>query len=318
MFTDVTINMKHPTIPLTAAVVLSTIGAALQAQTSVVLFPTEDASIGYHDGYPSASTNYNSAVHYSGFAQPGTIGGTNAGRGIMDFDLSVIPSGSTILGAFLSLSALGPWAATGEVATVGHVGENSCTLRRITSAWSDNTVTWNTQPTNTSQNAVALAQSSYTMQNYLNINVTALVQDMVDDPNNSFGFMLMLDNESTTRGLIFHSSETTEPDKQPALLIIYGDCDGIGMAEQGDETGVFTVSPSICRSGATVLLDGAQDPGFIGSLSLYEQAGRLVHAEPISRWPYQFVVPALAEGVYTMSISGQRGERMDAVRLVVQ
>ncbi|MBK7269179.1 MAG: hypothetical protein IPI07_06610 [Flavobacteriales bacterium] len=104
------------TIAATLALLL--FGTQAHAQTSVVLSPTEDASLGYHDNFNSASTNYNSTIHYSAYAQPGAQGGINKGRGAMDFDLTGIPAGSTVLGAFLSLSAIGPFGV-GDVAAIG-------------------------------------------------------------------------------------------------------------------------------------------------------------------------------------------------------
>jgi hypothetical protein len=51
-----------------------------QAQT-YVLTPTKDASIGFHDSYNSANTNYGNAIHYSGFSQPGASGGRKCRNG---------------------------------------------------------------------------------------------------------------------------------------------------------------------------------------------------------------------------------------------
>ena len=84
--------------------------SSIYSQTSVVLYSTRDCPFAYHDNYNTANTNYNSAVHFSAFAQPGASGGVNAGRSVVEFDLSSIPTDSTVVGAFLSVSARGPWA----------------------------------------------------------------------------------------------------------------------------------------------------------------------------------------------------------------
>lgn len=203
-------------------------------QSIVQLLPVADASLGYHDNYNSANTNYNSAIHYSAFAQPGNNGGVNKGRGVMQFDLSVIPPNSTVLGAFLTLYASGP-VGVGAVSSVGHVGNNSSKLKRITSPWNASTVTWNTMPSFSSTNQTSLPSSTTELDDYLFVNVTALVQDMVDEPATSHGFMLQLDNETVTRGLFFFSSGASEPDKRPLLTIVYGECP--------DRTDIPTVIP---------------------------------------------------------------------------
>ena len=303
------------TIAATLALLL--FGTQAHAQTSVVLSPTEDASLGYHDNFNSASTNYNSTIHYSAYAQPGAQGGINKGRGAMDFDLTGIPAGSTVLGAFLSLSAIGPFGV-GDVAAIGHVGQNQSQLRRITSAWADNTVTWNTQPTTTALNDVLLDPSTYATENYLNINVTALVQDMIDDPNNSFGFMLQLVNETTSRGLAFHSSVAPDADKRPVLLVIYGDCSGEGIAEPVGEAHAFTISPNSTSPGATVRLDPDFAPNIPCTLSVIDAIGQTVLIDRVEHWPYELIVPAVAQGLYTVRLTAREGNVLGAAALVVR
>ncbi len=103
----------------------------------------------------------------------------------------------------------------------GHYGSNQSKLSRIATSWNENSVTWNTQPTVSALNETILNQSTAPNQDYLNINVTALVQDMVDNPNSSFGFRLELVNEVATANLSFCSSEFSNTSKQPSLVIEY-------------------------------------------------------------------------------------------------
>ncbi|MBK8339051.1 MAG: DNRLRE domain-containing protein [Flavobacteriales bacterium] len=307
--------MRQTIAPVLA---LMLFGTQAHAQTSVLLSPTEDASLGYHDNFNSANTNYNSTIHYSAFAQPGAQGGVNKARGAMDFDLTNIPAGSTILGAFLTLSGIGPFGSPGAVSTVGHVGPNECTLRRINSAWADNTVTWNSQPTSTTQNEVLLDPSTYATENYLNINVTTLVQDMIDDPANSHGFMLQLVNETTSRGLAFHSSLAPDADKRPVLLVIYGDCWGEGIADPGGEEHAFTISPNSTSPGATVRLDPDFAPNTPCEVSLIDAIGQTVKTEQMRQWPYDLIVPAVAQGIYTVRLASRDGNVLGTAPLVVR
>jgi len=158
------------------------------SQNTIVLTATRDLSIAYHDNYPTENTNYEGAFQTAGFVIPGYQGGINSNRGLIDFDLSDIPSGSTITSAKLNLYALGPGVITTTDLSNGHVGQNSSYLRRITSNWNANTATWNNAPSYTTSNQVTLAQSTSASQDYLDIDVAALVQDMIDNPTQSFGF----------------------------------------------------------------------------------------------------------------------------------
>ena len=55
----------------------------------------------------------------------------------------------------------------------------------------------------------------------MNINVTQLVQDMVNNPSSSFGFMISMQDTTIYRRLIFASSDNTNPSKHPMLLVKY-------------------------------------------------------------------------------------------------
>jgi len=94
-------------------------------------------------------------------------------------------------------------------------------LKRITTPWNENTVTWNTQPTTTTTNQVALAQSTAYSQDYCNINVDNLVQDMVNNPNSSFGVMLQLQNEVHFARMTFASAKHHNTALHPNITVKY-------------------------------------------------------------------------------------------------
>ncbi len=312
MYTTLPLRHCKPFVLFT----LACITHALNAQTSVLLPVTRDVALGYHDNYNTANTNYNTSIHFSAFSQPGNAGGVNKGRGLMDFDLSVIPSGSNILGAFLNLTAIGPFGV-GDVAEVGHVGPDQCKLKRVTEAWNDNTVTWNTQPATTDVNATALASSTHALQNYYSIDVTLLVQDMINDLANSHGFMLQLDNETPTRGLAFHSGLAEHAEQRPTLLVVYGQC-GVGMMELPNDLGDLQVFPNIASPGDVLVLD---KPGSIeqaGRLEVWDAAGRMAWTTPIGQWPLRWAVPALSPGVYTTMIRDRFARAIGSARVVLR
>jgi hypothetical protein len=160
-------------------------------------------------------TNYGTAPQNGAYCIPGASGGVNSNRALIHFDLSSLPSANNILSAKLNLYAMGP---AGTLS--GHTGtSNSAYLQRIITTWSDNTVTWNTAPASTSTNQVTLPVSTSATQDYLNIDVTALIKDMLNNSSTSFGFMLKLVNETTTNALLFYSIDCGNTAKFPVLQV---------------------------------------------------------------------------------------------------
>lgn len=148
------------------------------------------------------------------------IAWTNSGnlskiRSLIQFNLSSIPVNATVTDARLSLyhnntSSEGP-----------HSGGNASYLQRVTAAWVESTVTWNNQPPTTSSGQVTLSSSVSSTQDYVDINVTALVQDMVSNPATNFGFMLRLQTETIYKKLILASSDHITPALRPKLVVTY-------------------------------------------------------------------------------------------------
>lgn len=143
---------------------------------------------------------------------PGTI------RSLVQFDYSQIPAGAQILNAELSLYAIDSQVGHGQHSTLS--GSNSAWIERITSPWNESTVSWNTQPATTTLNRVALTASVSQTQNYTGIDVTNLVEDMLNSSSN-FGFMIKLQTEEYYRRLNFCSSDHTNGLLRPKLIISY-------------------------------------------------------------------------------------------------
>jgi hypothetical protein len=76
-------------------------------------------------------------------------------------------------------------------------------------------------PSVSTGNQAYLPASTSVTQDYININVTALVQDMVTNPATNYGLMLQLVTEQFYRKLIFASSDNADPAKHPLLEICY-------------------------------------------------------------------------------------------------
>jgi hypothetical protein len=150
-----------------------------------------------------------------------TQGGTPwTARSLIEFDLSSVPMGSTIISAFLSLYN-NPQSPNnfGEHSSLS--GPNTCWLLRMTEEWDEHTVTWNNQPATTWLHQVTLHKEISPHHDYENIIVTQLVQDMVDDPENGHGFLFRLITEQYYRCMIFGSSDCADSTLHPKLVVTY-------------------------------------------------------------------------------------------------
>jgi len=186
------------------------------SQTTIILQPGTD------DGkdamvrtlYPNTPHGDKETIMAAAWTYSGEFGIT---RSLFDFDLSVIPDSVEILDARLNLYY------NPTCGHEGHYGENESYLQRITSSWEEYSVNWNNQPSVTYNNQVRIQTSTISTQDYPDINVTALIIDIINDPENSFGFMLKLQDESKYRSLIFASSDHPVSEIRPKLAITY-DC----------------------------------------------------------------------------------------------
>lgn len=304
------------TTRLTFAVLLSA-SLNLPGMTQVILqlTPAADASLGIHPGYPTENQNYGSAAHLATTSQQ-AVQGINNGRGVMRFDLSSIPAGSTVLGAFLDFTGCGPFG-TGDVGSVGHVGQNQSYLKRIIELWEESTVTWNNQPATTDLNAVILPVSTYSAQNYLNIDLTQLIQDMVDNPATSFGFLFGLVNESVTRGMAFYSSDSANPDHWPALTIVYGECEGVNGVTENIAPASFTLFPSIARNSGHIILSASSQTTGVQDVEVVDTSGRVVLVYAATQWPLQIFTDALMSGSYSVQVRDRTKALLFSARFVV-
>jgi hypothetical protein len=163
----------------------------------------------YIEDYPNYSDlNFGSSVSLVAVAWTAQ-GIPYVTRSLIEFDLSAIPPNSTILSAQLSLYGEGQHSALS--------GSNEGLIERVTAPWDESTVTWNNQPPVTTQNSVLLPASSSVAQDYTDIDVTDLINDMIT--GNNFGMLIRLNNESYYRALDFCSSDHADSTKRPKLVI---------------------------------------------------------------------------------------------------
>jgi hypothetical protein len=146
-----------------------------------------------------------------------TIGGNlSVHRCLIEFiEMSNLPPNAVIQSAKLSL-----FFKTNHPSTPSdHSGANNLFIRRVTSPWTETGVTWNNQPTTSTNNTVLLPASSSATQDYSNIDVTNLVVDMMN--SNNYGFMISLQDETPFRQVLLASSEHSLGSLHPELEITY-------------------------------------------------------------------------------------------------
>jgi len=195
-------------------------------------------------------------------------------RSLIEFDLSSIPAGSTITTATLSLYGS---AGSEDGNHFGFFGSNKAWIQRITSPWEENSVTWEHQPSSTTTNNISLPGSTSGTQNYANINVKVLVQDMINDPAHSFGFMLKLQNESVYKKLVFASSDHANAGLRPKLVVVYTPPSQPSSANADETQGmtstqILHVFPNPAKESVNITINsGGDDQAFI---SIYDLRGR--------------------------------------------
>jgi len=143
------------------------------------------------------------------------------GRSFIKFDLSGIPYYSKIISARLSLFHD---PSSGHIGHSNMGGDNSGIIMRAVEDWTDNEITWYTQPVTTNTNWVILPAPESDDQDYPDIDVTKLVQDMVNHPGVQQGFILKLfDEYDLYRSLVFASVDHSDTNIRPRLFIKYDD-----------------------------------------------------------------------------------------------
>lgn len=188
----------------------------IDAHTTLIFQP--DSACGKDALVASLWPNNNYGTHPDFIATAWTNqGNPNTLRALESFDLATIPPNVTVISATLELYH---YPSTFNIGHSNMSGPASCWLERITQPWSENSVTWNSQPATSIQNQLNIPAPTTTTQNYM-LNVTALVIDMMNDPTNSFGFMLRLQNETYYRSLLFASSDMSTSGLRPKLVVTY-------------------------------------------------------------------------------------------------
>ncbi|MDR1627738.1 MAG: DNRLRE domain-containing protein [Oscillospiraceae bacterium] len=222
-----------------------------QTETTVVFKPGpaigQDAMVMMNNPSTSCSTwvstNYGNYVVFfpSAWTWNGSSCGEGWGRGLLKFDeLSTIPTDATIISAELKLYGV-PSNASHPHGNSSYPGgpstyySNPSSLYKVMSSWDEQTVAWNTQPSIASNPTINIpptdAQWNWNFTTNSDpsnsVNLQQIVQEWVQNPAQNFGFMLKLNTEIYYRGLLFASSDHSDPNLWPELIVTYEACESV-------------------------------------------------------------------------------------------
>jgi hypothetical protein len=256
------------------------------------------------------NTNYGDFASFEAMAwtwgEPGVL------RSLIEFDLSSIPSTSIVMDARLSLYN-NPTSNENNGQHSSLSGSNAALLQRITSYWGESSVTWDNQPAPSSLNEVILPQSTSPYQDYLNIDVTTIVNDMVQNPSSNYGIMFKLITEIQWRAMIFASSDHPDSTLHPKLEVCYTSPTGINSISLNEEIQI-NPNPS---TGISSIASESHNFDF-SHIEILNYAGQRIFDEPIIIVNDPFVVNLSheAKGIYFVILSG--AEHRIVKKLIIQ
>ena len=143
-------------------------------------------------------------------------------RDLIKFDLSAIPSNSTIISANLYLYSHPAPLTNGNFVDANFGTNNTMYVQQITSNWAPGNINWFNQPTTTTTGQVVVPHTAQSFLD-LNLDVKSMVSSQVAN-NANYGFMMKLQNEQIYTCRIFVSSQTPNNallPKIPKLVIVY-------------------------------------------------------------------------------------------------
>ena len=240
----------------------------------------------------NSHTNYGTTIELIAFYW--TFSGTPAqGSSLLEFNLSPLPSNIDIVSANLSLY-YNPTSGS-----AGQAGNNACYLKKVTSPWAENTVTWSNMPTTNTINQVYLPTSTSSHQNYLNLDLTNFVIDWYNNPSLNYGVMLELIDASLYNSMKFCTSDYETEQLRPKLEINYNEVTNISENETPKVD--FNVFPNPTSNYTTIHLNDFSDQN--ATISIFDAAGALVQINTVLSENTMIDVANYAKGIYMVKVN---------------
>ncbi len=223
-------------------------------------------------------------------------GGFGIGRSLLEFDLSEIPPEFVLRKAELSLFHNYSSVHYGH-STLG--GANNLLVQRIIEPWAEDLVYWDNQPETTEIHEVVLPSTHFEKQQFLNIDVTEMVNDIFAD--NNYGFLLRLEDESydkPTRSLVFGSSDHEDPDLWPKLELFFINTSSINNKPISPL--YFNVFPNPTKG--TVNVELSKTGSSSGTYSIINPNGLTVLSGSFSTKSFAIDATSLPKGMYAIRL----------------
>lgn len=182
----------------------------IEIDPTVSIIPDGNAGKDAYVYSNAATSNYGSSSNFE-------IGNQGAymRRGYMQFDYSTIPSGAVVLEAFAELFYNGGFGTS--IIDIG--------VSKVTSTWSETSVTWNNQPTYAAEmESIVQINRSNEKGGYKRFAVTNMVKDILKGyaPNNGFVFRLTKEGfGGPDAWALFYSSDASLVSQRPKMTINY-------------------------------------------------------------------------------------------------
>jgi len=137
-------------------------------------------------------------------------------RAVIRFDLSSIPQNASIQQATLCLHV---FDNNVQLGTKGTPNNSAKSLYQITEPWQENTVNWIHQP---AFDSTAIASNTNTKTGvWEEYDVTSIIKNNIQNKSNNYGFMIKFPSETEFRGARIYSSECSNVELRPKLIISY-------------------------------------------------------------------------------------------------
>ena len=162
------------------------------------------------------------------------------GRSLIYFDISQLPPDAIITSAYLNL-----YNNKASRNYKSNLGKSRVLLQKVTGDWTEEIVTWKTQPATTSDDQLILPKENTRFYNYWKIDVTKWLEDIQKNPQSNKGWLMRLEEEKKFKSAVFASSEHPDEAMHPTLEVTYVIAPLAGEWVKGSNSGSDLINSNI-------------------------------------------------------------------------